>query len=262
MQAQTTDGARISYEVSGSGDHVLLIMGFASDRRMWLFQVPALSDRYAVITYDHRGIGESSGSLEGLSMEAMAADALAVLDAAGAERAHVVGISMGGAIAQHLALAAPDRVRSLVLASTWCARNTYLPRLGRIGQRLLEALGHSAVVQASMLWLFTPRFLLEQGALVDQAESMAEQFAVDPDVFLAQQRALLEHHTVDRLAQVQAPTLIMVGERDIFVPPELSEQIAAAMPRARFERLPGGHAYNVEEFQAFNDTVRAFLDEQ
>jgi pimeloyl-ACP methyl ester carboxylesterase len=193
-------------------------------------------------------------------MEQMAADALAVLDDAGIERAHVLAISMGGAIAQHLALKAPERVRSLVLASTWCTKNPYLQRIADTGRLIMQAGGPEAVTKASMLWLFTPKFLLERSSFVQQIEQMAVEFAVHPEVFDRQRDALLEHDVREQLGRLEIPTRVMCGRRDIFVPPELSEELAAAIPGAELVLIDGGHAYNLESFEAFNQTVLEFLD--
>jgi pimeloyl-ACP methyl ester carboxylesterase len=253
--------ADIGFEVAGDGDPILLITGFAAEAKIsWMFQVPTFAQLYRVITFDNRGVGASSASpVAGVSMEVMAQDALAVLDAAGAERAHVVGISMGGAIAQHVALKAPERVRSLVLASTWCARNSYLPRLARVGEDLMSAGGHMAIVRASMLWLFTPKFILEHGELVDAVEAMAGEMAVPTEAFHEQQRAIFDHDVRDRLGALEMPVRVMVGRRDTFVPPELSEQLSAAIPGSELVILEGGHAFNIEERDAFNAAVLEFL---
>lgn len=259
MPQATNGSASIAYDEQGAGDPLLLIMGFATEAKWWAFQVPAFAAGFRVITFDNRGIGASVGPMDSISLEDMACDALAVLDATGVDRAHVVGISMGGAIAQHLALQAPERVRSLTLASTWCAPNAYLPRMGAIGDQLMDAIGPEAIGRASMLWLFTPKFIINNAGLLEQMESMVDQLAIPPETFHAQQRAVLLHDTHDRLGSIQAPTLIMVGRRDVFVPPELSEQIAAAMPSAEFTMIEGGHAYNIEEAESFNATVMAFL---
>lgn len=253
--------ADIAYDVHGQGDPVLFVPGFATDARLtWMFQIPAVSQRYRCLALDNRGIGTSSGPLDGLTMESMASDALAVLDDAGVERAHVVGISMGGAIAQHVALKAPERVRSLTLAATWCRRNSYLPRMARAGNDLLAGRGFEAVAGASMLWLFTPRFIIDHGELLEGIEALAIEAPVDAAVFDAQQRAVLDHDVADRLATLEVPTLVIVGRRDIFVPTELSEDLAATIPGATLRVIEGGHAFNIEERDAFNAELLAFLD--
>ncbi|HEX9776444.1 MAG TPA: alpha/beta fold hydrolase [Actinomycetota bacterium] len=254
--------ARIAYEVAGEGEPLLMIMGFATDARMWMFQLPALTQRFRCITLDNRGVGGSPYVPGDLTLEQMAADARAVLDAEGIGRAHVMGISMGGAIAQHLALDSPDRVDRLILAATWCRANPYLPRMASVGRTLLRDSGQAWVVRASMLWLFTPRFLLEFGEALDQIERIAADMGMQPAVFDQQVEAILRHDTAGRLASLTVPTLVLTGERDIFVPTELSVETAEAIPGAELVVLPGGHAFNVEHFAEFNEAVLRFLSRE
>ena len=259
MPTVRSDDADIAYEVTGDGDPLLLIMGFAADSRMWMLQAPAFAQSHRVITFDNRGSGGSSKPPAPYSMEQMADDARAVLDAEGIERAHVVGISMGGAIAQHLALSEPSRVRSLVLAATWCAPNAYTQRLSDLGERVLQAGGMEALISASMLWLFTPRFIIENAMFVESIEAMALALAPPIEAVRAQQEALLRHDTVERLASLDVPTLVMCGRRDTMVPPELSQQVAAAIPGAELVMTDSGHAFNIEEAETFNKLVLGFL---
>jgi 3-oxoadipate enol-lactonase len=259
MQTLRSGDATIAYDVAGEGDPLLLIMGLAADRRMWMLQLPVLTPHFRCITFDNRGIGESTAPPGPFSMEQMAADALAVLDEAGIERAHVLSISMGGAIAQHLALKAPERIRSLVLASTWCSKNPYTQRMSEVGRLIMEKGGQEAITRASMLWLFTPKFILERNAFVQQIEQMALEFATHPEVFERQLDALLEHDVREQLGRLDIPTRVMCGRRDIMVQPELSDELAAEIPGADLKLLDGGHAYNLEEFDAFNKTALEFL---
>lgn len=261
MHTVRAGDAEIAYDDKGDGDPLLLIPGLGADSRMWMLQIPAFSHRYRCIALDNRGVGSTVAPAGPYSMEQMASDALAVLDAAGVARAHVLGISMGGAIAQHLALKAPERVASLVLAATWCARNGYTERLAAVG-RAVASLGHETLTRASMLWLFSPKLFVEQPFLVRQIEQLALEFTAGPGPFEDQLSAVLEHDVADRLAAVTAPTLVLAARRDIMVPPELSEQIAATIPGARLQVLDGGHAFNIESLEAFNAAVLSFLDEQ
>lgn len=251
--------ADIAYEITGDGDPLLMIMGLAADARMWMLQTPAFAASYRCITFDNRGVGSSSVPPGPYSTEQMASDALAVLDAAEVERAHVLGISLGGAIAQHVALKAPERVRSLVLAATWCAPNPYQQRLAELG-RLVAGLGHEQLVRASMLWLFTPRFILRNPVMVAQVEGLALQYQPPAEAFDRQLEAVLGHDTKASLPSLRVPTLILAARRDLMVPLELSEEIASVMPDAELQVLDGGHAFNFESMDAFNGAVLGFLD--
>jgi len=259
MAIAHSNGADIEYDVNGTGDPLLLIIGFAADRRSWMLQTPVFAPQYKTITFDNRGMGGSTSPDGAVSMEQMADDALAVLDAAGVDRAHILGVSMGGAIAQHIALRAPDRVRSLILASTWCSKNPWLQRIAETGRVIMEAGGREATTRATMLWLFTPKFVLDRDPFVQQIEQMALEFAMHPEIFERQREACLQHDVRDQLAALDIPTRVMCGRRDIFLPPELSEELAAAIPGAELVFIEGGHAYQLESFEEFNQTVLEFL---
>lgn len=260
MPIARANGSTISYEVVGAGPPVLLIMGFASDSRMWMAQVPALATRYTVITFDNRGVRASTADDEAFTMDDLAADAIAVLDHAGIEQAHVVGISMGGAIAQHVALRAPERLRSLTLAATWCAPNAYTRRLSEMGRAMMAGGGHEAVLKTSILLVFTPGFIIHNDAFLSQFEDMAGEFTVPLDVFERQLNALLAHDTQARLAELTVPTLVLCPRSDVFVPTVLCEALAAAIPGSKLVHIDGGHAFNIESSAAFNQELLAFLD--
>src|SRR5437867_11783309 len=207
MPTVRSGDADINYTATGQGVPVLLIMGLAADSAMWVMQTPVLAERYQVITFDNRGVGGSSSPPGPYTMEQMAADALAVLDAAGTDTAHIVGVSMGGAIAQHLALKAPERVRSLVLVSTWAETNEYTRRLDDLGNLVLANLGREALIRASMLWLFTPKLFIENPVMIRVIEGMALAMQGTETAFVSQTAAVRDHDLADRLHEIVSPTL-------------------------------------------------------
>ena len=250
--------ADIAYDITGEGEPLLMIMGFLSDSRMWALQTPAFSPHYSCVTFDNRGVGRSSSPPGPYTMEQMASDAIAVLDDAGIERAHVLGISMGGAIAQHVALKAPERIRSLTLAATWCTPNEWLTRLGEMG-RIASEFVREAFARSVLLWLFTPKLVIEQPDLLTVIEQMILAEPPPPETFVNQIAAVHGHDTREQLHQIAAPTLVMGARRDFMVPPELAEQIAASIPGSHFELLDGGHAFSAENAGEFNRVVLEFL---
>lgn len=258
MLRVTAGDADIAYDIAGVGDPLLMIMGLGADSKMWMLQTPSFAEHLRCITFDNRGVGESSAPDGPYSTEQMAGDALAVLDALEVERAHVLGISLGGAIAQQVALKAPERVRSLVLAATWAEQNPYTARMARVG-RIIAGLGHEALVRASMLWLFTPAVMIENAKFVDDVEALALQFAPDPDAFLRQLDAVEGHDVAAGLASLAVPTRVMVARRDIMVPPELGRRVATLIPDADLVELEGAHAFNIEAVEAFNGAVLEFV---
>ncbi|MFA5891940.1 MAG: alpha/beta fold hydrolase [Actinomycetota bacterium] len=260
MPTFRSGNADIAYDVTGEGEPLLMIMGFGADSRMWMLQTAVFAKRYRCITFDNRGVGGSSLPDGRVSMGMMADDAIALLDHLGIGRAHVLGISMGGAIAQHVALRAPERVRTLILAATWCAKNPYTERIAELGRGILRTLGREALVRSLMLWLFTPGFLINNAESADAVEALFLQFPVPENAFLAQLDALLQHDVSEHLGSLQVPTRVLTGRRDTLVPPELCEQLAAAIPKAELVVTETGHAFNVEEMDVFNRSVLEFLD--
>lgn len=258
MPIARSGDADIAYEIAGEGEPLLMIMGFLSDSRMWILQTPAFSPYYRCVTFDNRGVGRSSSPPGPYEMEQMANDALAVLDDAGIDRAHVLGISMGGAIAQHVALKAPERIRSLTLAATWCHPNEWLTRLGEMG-RIASEFSREAFARSVLLWLFTPRLVIEQPNILLTIEQMILAEPPPPETFVNQIAAVHAHDTESQLRQITAPTLVLGARRDFMVPPELAERIHRAIPGSRFELLEGGHAFSAENSAEFNRVILEFL---
>ncbi|MGH2819449.1 MAG: alpha/beta fold hydrolase [Actinomycetota bacterium] len=255
---------RIHYQSRGEGFPVLGIMGFALDQRFWAAQIPAITGAHRFITFDNRGIGRSSGPPAG-TIEDMAADAGGLLDHLGIDRAIVVGASMGGAIAQRLALAHPERVQALVLAVTWARPIEFMRRQSELARSLIEAGGAQDLVDASLLWMFTPRFFEIGGETIDRmvrgfmAESGPE--AADPAVLNAQLDAIGKHDCLAALGSISCPTLVAGGRMDMMVPCFASEEIAAAVPGARLATFETGHGLMIEEMDAFNARLTDFLRE-
>ncbi len=250
--------ADISYEITGEGEPLLMIMGFLSDARMWILQTAAFSPHYKCITFDNRGVGNSSSPPGPYSMEQMATDAIAVLDDAGIDRAHVLGISMGGAIAQHVALKIPERVRSLTLAATWCHPNQWLARISEMGQMAAE-FDREKFARSVLLWLFTPNMIISQPDVVATIEQLILAEPPRPEAFLNQIAAVRDHDTREQLHQIEAPTLVMIARRDFMVPPELGRIVHESIPGSRLEELDGGHAFSAENVAEFNRVILEFL---
>lgn len=253
--------ADIFYDASGEGDPLLLIMGLGTDSKAWLLQVPEFSKTHRVLVYDNRGVGASSTPSGPYSTAQMAADALAVLDAADVERAHVLGVSLGGAIAQHLVLKAPERVRSLILASTWAGPTNWRTRIREMQLGIIEAGGRDALIRARMLFLFAPPFFEASPQLVDLIEQRMASDGASLGGYLLHLEAAESHDLRARLAQIKAPTLVLTGGRDILVPPELSREVASLIPDASFMSFDAAaHAVQFEAVEDFNRAVLDFLN--
>jgi 3-oxoadipate enol-lactonase len=254
------NGIDIWTEQVGGGPDVLLICGAGDTVEAWQFQVTGLADRYRLTTFDNRGAGRTAMPDERVTVALMADDAAAVLDALGVPRAHVVGCSGGSIAAQELTLRHPDRVRSLVLQSTWAAMDTYYRSWVRFVQWLVEAApSERAFLEGFFLDIYTPRAYADGtvAALIDDALAFPhKQSARDLQRYLD---PLPDHDTTDRLRQITVPTLVLAGGIDPGARPSLGRVVADAIPNARFE------VWETESHQPFqevpdrwNDRVDAF----
>jgi pimeloyl-ACP methyl ester carboxylesterase len=261
-------GVEIAYRAVGprDGDPVLLIMGLGGSGRMWWRLEPHVARERPTLLIDNRGTGDSDSIRGRISMADMAADAVAVLDAAGAERAHVVGVSMGGMIAQHLALDHRDRVRSLVLGCT-----TAGGRSGPPPWRLLAATALRPLVGPNGTWRLVAPILYSQATRgrPDRLREDLERRAADATptaTLLAQMGAIAGHDTRARLAELEGiPTLVLHGSADSLVPPAAGRRLAEAIPGARLHVVEGaGHVMSTdaeeEVADAILDHVRAASD--
>lgn len=269
MAHASSDGIQLHYEVhdetGGRGEAVLCIMGLGGASNWWYPQVDGLRHRYRLITFDNRGLGRSERAPGPYTMSQMARDALAVLDAEGVERAHVMGISMGGMVAQHFALDFPERLQKLVLVCTHAGG----PGSVQPSQEVLGALMANAGAAAAPLaeridrlgWILFPRAYLAEARdeLIADLSARAPEPA-PAETFMAQLMAIVSHHTEPRLGQIRHPTLVLTGDEDVLVPPRNSEILARGIPGAKLVTLPGaGHGLNVQQPEAFNLEVAAFL---
>jgi len=250
------------YVEAGAGDPVLLIMGFGGDHTAWAFQMGAFSAKNRVIAFDNRGVGRTDAPDLPYTTRMMAVDTLGLMDALDIEHAHVIGISMGGMIAQELALAHPERVRSLHLGCTLARPDAYLLALNSVWRDMRTNFGREAMLRALGLWLFAPATYAGRPDLV---EALLQTALANPHPqtlagFLRQGEAIACHDTLERLSAIRCPTLVSVAEDDILVPPRFSREIASRIPGADLHVIASaGHGYFLERPEAFNDLSLAFL---
>jgi len=246
------DDATIAYAVDGAGEPVLLVQGAGVAGSGWRPQVEALRGRWRTITFDNRGFGDSPRGARPPSIEDLAADALAVLDALGISSAHVIGHSMGGLIAQAIGLAAPARVRSLSLLSTFeQGTRASFPSASVMWTGLSARLGSAARRRRVFLELVVPPAELaavDRDALAaDLGALFGRDLAEQPPAVLDQIRAMSRFDPRTRLgALAPIPTLVVAGELDRIAPPAGGRALAALVPGARYVELAGaGHALTV-----------------
>jgi pimeloyl-ACP methyl ester carboxylesterase len=265
MPLATANGTRLYYEWHGAdnGTPVVLVMGLGGDCTAWPFQLAALAPRHRVLVFDNRGAGRSDAPQVPYTTPGMAADLLALLDALDVERAHLVGLSLGGAIAQEAVLAAPARFASLQLHATWAGPHPYFRALVAAVRVARVGLDSEGFYRALSVWLFAPTSFATQPELIELVVQRAvhHPYPVARDAYLRQTDAVLAHDARDRLHQIRCPTLVGVGSQDLITPPFLAEELARAIPGARLSSLPdAGHGALWEVPEAFNQTCLDFLD--
>jgi pimeloyl-ACP methyl ester carboxylesterase len=254
------NGLELAYEVAGSGDPLLFVSGTSLDRTVWAQQVAHFSAGFRCITLDNRAVGVSARARSPYTPRDMAADVAALLDTLAVPAAHVVGHSLGGAVAQELALARPDRVRSLVLIGCWARNDEYTRALFRTWKRMRAALDDRAFIEAVLLTGVGRSFLDAVGAetLAEMLLSLPNPQA--PDAFCRQVDADLVHDTLDRLDAIAVPTLVVAGDEDLIFAPPHHRQLAAGIPGARLVTLAAiGHSPPIENSPLLNQTLEPFL---
>jgi 3-oxoadipate enol-lactonase len=262
MPKVRVNGIEVNYVEAGRGEVLLLIMGFGGDHLAWAFQMPAFAQRYRVIAFDNRGAGQSDAPDVPYTTRMMAEDAVGLLDALRIERAHVLGVSMGGMIAQELALNHPERVRSLQLHCTLARPDGYMQALLQSWRIVRTKVSLEEWLRIVTLWLFSPRTYAERPEFVEGViqTGLANPHPFTITGFLRQGDAVRTHDTLDRLGKLRQPALVSVAEDDILVPPRFARALAAAVPRAELRLIDGaGHGYFWERADVFNAMCLDFL---
>ncbi|GAA4930850.1 hypothetical protein GCM10023224_08330 [Streptomonospora halophila] len=257
------DGARLEISETGSGTPLVLVCGTGQDHRMWAPLLPALASRHRVITYNHRGIGGSERGERAVTTADLADDLADLLGGLGAAPAHLLGWSLGSAVAQELALRHPDLVASLVLCGTW-------GRTDAFQRSLFTALAHPWRTghrdrALTALGIIYSRELLDSeafGPLTAQLEPLLPSTEEQVATVAEQWDADLAHDSLDRLGGITAPALVVAGEQDLLTPAYQGRIVAETIPAVSFELFTGpgsSHALLMERSEEFADLVLKFL---
>ena len=256
------DGTSIHYEVTGrqGATPILMIQGLGASKNAWNLQRIAMATRFRSISLDNRGAGRSDKPTQPFTLEQMADDAIAVLDATGVETAHVVGASMGGVISQIIAVKYPHRVRSLTLVCTACRNHPWRQELLQSWAHTAEEKGMIEVGKEAAQWVMSPRSFRR---LVPAFTWMGPLAALRPrHSFVSQIQAILDtrEDLVDELSSITAPTMVIVGNQDILTPRGDSEEIAERIPNAELVVISGAaHGLMMEHSTTFNKILIEFL---
>lgn len=254
----------LHYDVTGSGEPLLLIPGLGANLLGWDHQIPVLAQHFQVIAFDSRGADHWAAAPRPYSTQQLAGDVVALLDHLGVERAHVVGYCVGGMIAQELAIASPERIDRLALVSTFARprRSVFDPWLTLQEEAVERGISLEGFAIGLLPWLFTSTSLTRPD-LVERliGRITANLYRASRQGLLGQTTAIRAHDTLDRLGQITAPTLVLVGAEDILTPVHYAQELAERIPGAQLQIIGrGGHGMVTEYFEEVNEALLAFLE--
>ena len=252
---------QIFYREDGHGDHVVWIQGLGLDHRGWALQIPLFAQSFCCLTFDNRDAGQSDRSPGPYTIKTMADDTIHLMDALAVKQAHIVGLSMGGAIAQELAINHPTRVKRLVLVATYTSGDPRGTDLLNSFVLMRARFSREEYLRAVSPWVYSYQDYQIPG-LVESAikKGVQDPYFLPTKVYARQVEAATGHFTEDRLKQIQAPTLIVAGDEDLLTPMRFARTLREEIPGARLTVLQGtGHGLIWTRAEEFNNLVLSFL---
>jgi 3-oxoadipate enol-lactonase len=260
MPTIRANGLDLAYQIDGDHPETLvLVNGLADAKESWEAQIPDFAERYRVVSYDNRGVGESPAPPGPYTTAQMADDLAGLVDALGLERFHLLGVSMGGMIAQEYAIAHPERLLSVSFCCTYSYPGPFCLRMFQCWRDLAPTLGVGFTQREVVLWGFTTDFFEQRE---DELIAIEQFMAANPQplaAYLAQLASIEDHDTRGRLGAVTCPALTLVGAEDIIIYPKLSRRLHDELPDSKWEAVPGGHGCLWEHPAPFNRAVLDFL---
>jgi 3-oxoadipate enol-lactonase len=257
----TINEISINYVLDGNGPAVVFINGLTMDVNGWFFQVPDFSQRYKVLRYDCRGQGQSDKPDMDYTQELHAEDLNNLMDQLGIRKAHLIGISNGGMIAQHFIVQYPEKVGALVLVDTCSFIDTLLEMIINAWIKSTEVGGSALRYDVALPFLFAESFMKNnlENILAMREYSMKTN---PPKPIINLAKASIKHNTNDRISKIKAPTLIIVGEEDMLIPLKYSKILHEKIEGSKLVILKNcGHVPPIEKPEEFNGAVLNFLKE-
>ncbi|MGY5864390.1 MAG: alpha/beta hydrolase [Candidatus Thorarchaeota archaeon] len=268
MPYATVGDVDIYYEIHGPPEAppLVLIGGWASYRWIWFRQVPTLKEKYRCIVFDNRGAGRSSKPDYPYTMEMLAADTVGLLDALDIENAHILGISMGGLVAQQIAISYPEKVRSLILVSTHFGGTNQIPMDDRTMALLValptETISKEQAREMRYQAIFGSQFLKNNKAVMEQIDVWLEKHPTPLFAQIHQSSATTAFDSESDLKKIKANTLILHGENDRAVPTKNGELLTERISNSRLKIIEGAsHFVIIEKYEEFNNEVMDFIDD-
>jgi 3-oxoadipate enol-lactonase len=262
MPTAKVNGVELYYEEHGAGEPLVLVPGFGTGLWIWYRQIPSLAEHFRVIAFDPRGVARSDKPDEPMSMRGYADDVAALLEALNVERAHVLGASFGGFVAQEFALAEPKRTRGLVLCCTSFGGPRHCPPAPETLRAIASTKGLNTEerVRENLLLAFSHAFVAEHADEVERVIALRAENEVPEYAYLRQLQAAMAFNAEERVANIKAPTLVITGDADVIVPRENSSNLAAKIPGAKLRVIEGGsHTFFIERPEEFNSAVIEFI---
>jgi pimeloyl-ACP methyl ester carboxylesterase len=259
------NGLRLFHDEQGTGPPLLCVMGLASDHQAWGLQLPAFAERFRTIVFDNRDTGQSTMCDADYEITDLADDALALADALQLDAFHLLGISLGSAVAQHVALRAPERIRTLTLAATWGGTAPAYARMrADVWEREVRRSTTEEWLEEMMLLTLSEQLFESEEAIAEIKRMTVENPHPQPtDALIRQIRATSRHDVRDRLGELQMPVHVISGDRDVLIPVWKGEEVAERVEHATMTVLRGiGHAMNMERVDQFNGAVLGWLAER
>jgi 3-oxoadipate enol-lactonase len=261
MPTAAVNGIHIDYTLEGDGDEtVVLVNGLADEKETWAYQTPALLEAgYRVLTFDNRGVGATTKPAGPYTSELLADDAKALVTELGVERFHLMGVSMGGMIAQEYALKHGGDLLSATFACTYAAPGPFCSRMFSMWQDMAPVLGVPFVMRDVTLWAFTQQFFREREDELAEFETAMRYMSMPTPAYLAQLAVIQAHDTTARLGRFPFPVLVLAGEEDVLIPTALSHDLHELVPGSEWRTVAGGHGCVWEHPDDFNTAFVDFL---
>ena len=249
------------YEEAGEGEPLVMVQGLGTDHLGWMLQVPEFSKHYRVITFDNRDVGQSKQMDAPYEVADMALDALALADHLELDTFHLIGMSMGGAIAQEMALLAQARLRTLTLVVTFAGGGNWAAERARLWSEIRGLIGRDTHLDWLLLFGMSEQFYESPERIAYAKQLMrANPHPQSTEAFQRQVEASGRHETRDRLGEISVPTHVIGAEHDTLVPVWKSKELAELIPAADYSVMPAApHALNMERAEEFNEMVLGWL---
>ena len=265
MPTAKVGDVNLHYEVSGKGEPLVLIMGYVAHSGWWFRQIPVLSQKYMVVAFDNRGTGRSDKPDASYTTEMMAGDLAGLLEHIGIDAAHILGVSLGGMIAQHFVLNYPQKAISLILGCTTCGGpHGIIPDVEALqvlfDMGRIQKLTPEERIRKTLPFLWSQEFIDSNPEINEQFIDKVVEYVTPLQTYTRQTEAIKGHDTYERLPDIKVPTLVIAGDADRLVPVENSRLLASRIPGAELVMLSGiGHGFFIQAEDKANKTVLDFL---